>query len=319
MAVENLAGRAQKTLGVSDGCNERTISIIHLLIHGRSYHKVQGILVCPFDPFLGYRPHNTLTLKRSACKHLKKSTPAWRIYLQHNPSSAPSSHTGFASWRHQSSLQSASSRYLWWQRLVRLHLVNSSRIQVLRGAIVQGKVREIYEAGNDTLLLVTSDRISAYDVILKNGVQDKGAVLTLLTNHWLNTVMPEHVPGLKHHLVSLNIPRSLDLSPEQRKTLRGRSMLVRKYRVFPIEAIGLSPAYCTPALRTVQLILAVLVRGYITGSSWSEYKQKGTVHGMTQPSGLEQCQAFPNGPIYTPSSKLPHHSLAIAQRLGRGR
>lgn len=184
---------------------------------------------------------------------------------------------------------------------------------------MQGKVREIYEAGNDTLLLVTSDRISAYDVILKNGVQDKGAVLTLLTNHWLNTVMPEHVPGLKHHLVSLNIPRSLDLSPEQRKTLRGRSMLVRKYRVFPIEAIGLSPAYCTPALRTVQLILAVLVRGYITGSSWSEYKQKGTVHGMTQPSGLEQCQAFPNGPIYTPSSKLPHHSLAIAQRLGRGR
>ncbi|KAI1359412.1 hypothetical protein F5Y08DRAFT_80078 [Xylaria arbuscula] len=150
--------------------------------------------------------------------------------------------------------------------------------------VAEGKVREIYEASNDTLLLVTSDRISAYDVILENGVQDKGTVLTLLTNHWLNTVLPKHVPGLKHHLVSLNIPSSLDLSPEQRKTLRGRSMLVNKYRVFPIEAI---------------------VRGYITGSSWSEYKQKGTVHGMPQPSGLEQCQAFPNGPIYTPSTKAP--------------
>ncbi|KAK5626689.1 hypothetical protein RRF57_002403 [Xylaria bambusicola] len=160
--------------------------------------------------------------------------------------------------------------------------------------VAEGKVREIYEASNDTLLLVASDRISAYDVVLENGVQDKGTVLTLLTNHWLNAVLPKHVPALKHHLVSLNIPRTLDLSPEQRKILRGRSMVVRKYRVFPIEAI---------------------VRGYITGSSWSEYKQKGTVHGMSQPSGLEQCQAFPGGPIYTPSSKpLPSLSTSfIAQ------
>ncbi|KAI1272522.1 hypothetical protein F5Y07DRAFT_403346 [Xylaria sp. FL0933] len=150
--------------------------------------------------------------------------------------------------------------------------------------VAQGKVREIYEASDSTLLLVTSDRISAYDVILENGVQDKGAVLTLLTNHWLNTVLPEHVPGLKHHLLSLNIPPTLNISPDEKKRLRGRSMIVNKYRVFPIEAI---------------------VRGYITGSSWAEYKQKGTVHGMQQPSGLEQCQAFPNGPIYTPSTKAP--------------
>ncbi|KAI0808773.1 hypothetical protein GGR55DRAFT_689733 [Xylaria sp. FL0064] len=150
--------------------------------------------------------------------------------------------------------------------------------------VAQGKVREIYETSDSTLLLVTSDRISAYDVILENGVQDKGSVLTLLTNHWLNTVLPEHVPGLKHHLLSLNIPPTLNISPEEKKRLRGRSMIVNKYRVFPIEAI---------------------VRGYITGSSWAEYKQKGTVHGMQQPSGLEQCQAFPNGPIYTPSTKAP--------------
>ncbi|KAI1419742.1 hypothetical protein F5Y12DRAFT_788798 [Xylaria sp. FL1777] len=150
--------------------------------------------------------------------------------------------------------------------------------------VAQGKVREIYEASDSTLLLVTSDRISAYDVILENGVQDKGTVLTLLTNHWLNTVLPEHVPGLKHHLISLNIPPTLNISSEEKKQLRGRSMVVNKYRVFPIEAI---------------------VRGYITGSSWAEYKQNGTVHGMQQSSGLEQCQAFPGGPIYTPSTKAP--------------
>ncbi|KAJ8107333.1 hypothetical protein ONZ43_g6765 [Nemania bipapillata] len=150
--------------------------------------------------------------------------------------------------------------------------------------VAKGKVREIYEASDSTLLLVTSDRISAYDVILENGVQDKGTVLTLITNHWLNTVLPQHIPGLQHHLLSLNVPPSLDLSPEDRQRLRGRSMLVNKYRVFPVEAI---------------------VRGYITGSSWAEYKKKGTVHGMPQPAGLEQCQAFPGGPIYTPSTKAP--------------
>ncbi|KAI1199855.1 SAICAR synthase-like protein [Nemania serpens] len=150
--------------------------------------------------------------------------------------------------------------------------------------VAKGKVREIYEASDSTLLLVTSDRISAYDVILKNGVQSKGTVLTLITNHWLNKVLPGHVPGLKHHLLSLNIPPTLNLSPEERQRLRGRSMVVNKYRVFPIEAI---------------------VRGYITGSSWAEYKKKGTVHGLPQPSGLEQCQAFPGGPIYTPSTKAP--------------
>lgn len=150
--------------------------------------------------------------------------------------------------------------------------------------VAKGKVREIYEASASTLLLVTSDRISAYDVILANGVKDKGTVLTLITNHWLNTVLPGHVPGLKHHLLSLNIPPTLNLSPEDKQRLRGRSMIVNKYRVFPVEAI---------------------VRGYITGSSWSEYQKKGTVHGLPQPSGLQQCQSFPGGPIYTPSTKAP--------------
>ncbi|RYC56179.1 hypothetical protein CHU98_g10029 [Xylaria longipes] len=150
--------------------------------------------------------------------------------------------------------------------------------------VAKGKVREIYEASDSTLLLVTSDRISAYDVILENGIQDKGTILTLITNHWLSNVLPQHVPKLKHHLVSLSIPPTLDISPEDRQRLRGRSMVVNKYRVFPIEAI---------------------VRGYITGSSWTEYKEKGTVHGLPQPSGLQQCQQFPGGAIYTPSTKAP--------------
>jgi hypothetical protein len=102
-------------------------------------------------------------------------------------------------------------------------------------------VREIYEANNNTLLLVTSDRISAYDVILKNGVRHKGAVLTLITNYWLNTVLPTHVPGLKHHLISLNIPPTLNIAPEEKQRVWGRSMIVNKYRVFPVEAIGLPP------------------------------------------------------------------------------
>lgn len=150
--------------------------------------------------------------------------------------------------------------------------------------VAKGKVREIYEASDSSLLLVTSDRISAYDVILANGVKDKGIVLTLITNHWLNAVLPRHIPGLKHHLLSLRIPPTLNLSPEDRQRLRGRCMIVNMYRVFPVEAI---------------------VRGYITGSSWSEYQKKGTVHGLPQPSGLQQCQAFPDGPIYTPSTKAP--------------
>ncbi len=108
-------------------------------------------------------------------------------------------------------------------------------------------MREIYEASDSTLLLVTSDRISAYDVILENGVRDKGIVLTLLTNHWLNKVLPAHVPGLKHHLLSLNIPPTLNISSEEKKRLRGRSMIVNKYRVFPIEAIGPTPANPTGA------------------------------------------------------------------------
>ncbi|GFP53829.1 phosphoribosylaminoimidazole-succinocarboxamide synthase [Trichoderma asperellum] len=147
----------------------------------------------------------------------------------------------------------------------------------------QGKVRDLFDLDASTLLFTATDRISAYDVVLANGVPQKGLILTQISAHWFS-VLEQKVPGLKHHLLSLSAPASAPLTPEERSLLRGRTMTCRKLKVFPIEAI---------------------VRGYITGSAWSEYVAHGTVHGIPQPAGLEKCGAFPNGPIYTPSTKAP--------------
>ncbi|EGO52651.1 hypothetical protein NEUTE1DRAFT_118873, partial [Neurospora tetrasperma FGSC 2508] len=144
--------------------------------------------------------------------------------------------------------------------------------------LTSGKVRDLYEIDDKTLLFVTTDRISAYDVIMANGVPQKGAILTQLTAHWFK-VLGERIPGLKTHFISLTPPPSV--SDEDKSLIRGRSMQVRKLKVFPIEAI---------------------VRGYITGSAWNEYQKTGTVHGIPQPAGLQQCSPFPK-PLYTPSTK----------------
>ncbi|KAK7227188.1 hypothetical protein V2G26_015191 [Clonostachys chloroleuca] len=142
-----------------------------------------------------------------------------------------------------------------------------------------GKVRELYKIDESTLLFSSTDRISAYDVILKNGVPNKGFILTQLTAHWIS-VLTDKLPSLKTHLLSLEPPNGL--TPADADKVRGRSMQVRKLKIFPIE---------------------VIIRGYITGSAWKEYQKSGTVHGIPQPAGLEQCSAFPAGPIYTPSTK----------------
>ncbi|KAM7209661.1 phosphoribosylaminoimidazole-succinocarboxamide synthase [Naviculisporaceae sp. PSN 640] len=144
--------------------------------------------------------------------------------------------------------------------------------------LASGKVRDLYELDDKTLLFVTTDRISAYDVIMANGVPYKGATLTQLTAHWFG-VLSERIPGLKTHFLTLSPPAAL--SPADRELVRARSMQVRKLKVFPIE---------------------VIVRGYITGSAWKEYKKTGTVHGLPQPTGLQECSPFPE-PIYTPSTK----------------
>ncbi|RDW78419.1 hypothetical protein BP5796_06271 [Coleophoma crateriformis] len=146
----------------------------------------------------------------------------------------------------------------------------------------QGKVRDLFALPDDSkLLFVTSDRISAYDVILKNGISSKGLILTLLSAKWFE-VLSSKVPGLKHHFLGLTPPPAPSVvTPDERQMLRGRSMTVRRLKIFPIEAI---------------------VRGYVTGSAWSEYEKSQTIHGLPQPAGLLCCQRLPQ-PIYTPSTK----------------
>lgn len=145
-----------------------------------------------------------------------------------------------------------------------------------------GKVREIHSIDQSSLLFVATDRISAYDVVMKNAVPNKGAVLTLLSKFWFDLLRAE-IPSLQTHLISLGVPQPLqkDLSPEAAAQLKYRSMVVKRLKVFPIESI---------------------VRGYITGSAWSSYKKDGTVNGIKVESGLSESQKF-SKPLWTPSTK----------------
>ncbi len=134
--------------------------------------------------------------------------------------------------------------------------------------IASGKVREIYDCGEE-LLLVASDRISTYDAVHPNPVPDKGAVLTAISTFWF-----EQTAGLvPNHLVSVT-----DGVPDE---VRGRGMLVKKLKMLPVEAI---------------------VRGYITGSGWKDYQRTGIVSGVELPAGLRESDQLPE-PIFTPSTK----------------
>ncbi|PLB39296.1 phosphoribosylaminoimidazolesuccinocarboxamide synthase [Aspergillus candidus] len=152
----------------------------------------------------------------------------------------------------------------------------------LQGAlplVARGKVRDLYEVDEKTLLFIATDRISAYDVIMENGIPNKGVLLTLCTKTWFK-ILTDAIPGLRTHFLTLDLPPQIPAS--LRPVLQNRSMQVRKLKILPIEAI---------------------VRGYITGSAWNEYKKSGTVHGIPVAPGLQESQAFPDGPIYTPSTK----------------
>ncbi|TKA62666.1 hypothetical protein B0A55_10060 [Friedmanniomyces simplex] len=140
--------------------------------------------------------------------------------------------------------------------------------------IASGKVREIFEVDDETLLFVATDRISAYDV----GIPGKGALLTQLSAHWFELIST-HIPDLQIHLISLSLPASVPA--ETRPLLTSRSMQVRRHPILPIESI---------------------VRGYITGSAWWEYKASGTVNGMRMPAGLQESQKLGTA-IWTPSTK----------------
>ncbi|KAJ7639275.1 hypothetical protein FB45DRAFT_988978 [Roridomyces roridus] len=147
----------------------------------------------------------------------------------------------------------------------------------------KGKVRDIYATSEpDQLLFVASDRISAYDVILKNGIPRKGKLLTEISLFWFQKLA--HI--IPNHFITANIDEMPIEVREYREQLEGRAMLVKKAQVVPLEAI---------------------VRGYLTGSAWSEYKKSGTVHGIPLAPGLVESQKLPE-PLFTPSTKAEQGS-----------
>ncbi|MFM7166238.1 MAG: phosphoribosylaminoimidazolesuccinocarboxamide synthase [Planctomycetaceae bacterium] len=138
----------------------------------------------------------------------------------------------------------------------------------------RGKVRDVYDFG-DRLLFVATDRISAFDYVLPNAIPRKGEVLTRLSQFWFDLL------GVSHHFLSddpeqLPLPAGTDVA-----SLRGRSMVVRRTEVIPIECVA---------------------RGYLSGSGWKEYQQSGTVCGIPLPAGLEESSRLP-APIFTPATK----------------
>jgi phosphoribosylaminoimidazole-succinocarboxamide synthase len=142
--------------------------------------------------------------------------------------------------------------------------------------LYSGKVRDIYDAGDDRLLFVASDRISAFDVVLDEPIPDKGRVLTGITTFWLEQ-LGDVAPN---HLVSVD-PADFPPDAAGMADLAGRAMLVRRAEMLPIECI---------------------VRGYLSGSAWKEYRATGTMHGTPLPDGLQESDRLPE-PVFTPSTK----------------
>ena len=148
----------------------------------------------------------------------------------------------------------------------------------------RGKVRDVYDLG-DRLVIVATDRISAFDWVLPTGIPDKGRVLTGMTLFWLDLLK---VPN---HLLTTNVKEMPAAFAAEADRLRGRTMLVRKAEVVPIECV---------------------VRGYIAGSGWKEYRQYGTACGIRLPAGLRESDALPE-PIFTPATKEENgHDINIS-------
>lgn len=140
----------------------------------------------------------------------------------------------------------------------------------------RGKVRDIYDLG-EYLLLVTTDRISAFDVIMNEGIPHKGFVLTQISKFWFEQ-MADIIPN---HIVATEVSDFPAVTHQYREQLEGRSMLVKKAKPLPVECI---------------------VRGYVSGSGWKEYQQSGSICGISLPAGLVESQQLPE-PIFTPSTK----------------
>ncbi len=171
-----------------------------------------------------------------------------------------------------------------------------TRIDSLR-FLHRGKVRDIYAVGDDKLLVVQTDRLSAFDVILEDPIPGKGEVLTALSDFWfkrLGHLVPNHITGID--------PESVVSGESERAQVRRRAMVVKKFKPLTIEAI---------------------VRGYIIGSGWKDYQRTGAVCGIPLPAGLAEAQKLPQT-LFTPSTKAPagHHDENIAfeeaeRRIGR--
>jgi phosphoribosylaminoimidazole-succinocarboxamide synthase len=140
----------------------------------------------------------------------------------------------------------------------------------------RGKVRDVYDLG-EHLLMVTSDRISAFDVVMPNPVPDKGRILTQISLFWFDIMQPL----IENHVVASDVKQYPEICQPYADALQGRSMLVKKAQPLPIECI---------------------VRGYISGSGWKEYTDSGSVCGIALPEGLKESQQLPE-PIFTPSTK----------------
>ena len=153
-----------------------------------------------------------------------------------------------------------------------LHESNLTSLKFLH----RGKVRDLYEVDADHLLIVQTDRLSAFDVILPSPIPDKGKVLTAVSNFWfkkLGNVIPNHLSGID--------PESVVKTEAEREQVRGRAFVTKKLKPLPIEAI---------------------VRGYLAGSGWKDYKKTGAVCGIQLPAGMQEAQKLPQA-LFTPSTK----------------
>ena len=141
--------------------------------------------------------------------------------------------------------------------------------------VYRGKVRDSYAVGDDKLLIVTTDRLSAFDVVMRQPIPDKGRVLNALSNFWfarLGHAVPNHLTGID--------PESV-VAPSEREQVRGRAVVARRLQAIAVEAV---------------------VRGYLIGSGWKDYQRSGAVCGIALPAGLRQAEKLPE-PIFTPAEK----------------
>jgi len=143
--------------------------------------------------------------------------------------------------------------------------------------LARGKVRDVYAVDGERVLFVATDRISAFDVIMNNGIPGKGILLTRISRFWFEW-LGERMP---HHFITADVDEMPASVRAYRDQVAGRSLLVRRLKILPVEAI---------------------VRGYLAGSGWASYQKDGTVCGILLPDGLRQCDRLPE-PLYTPSTK----------------